>query len=577
LFAARMDQLSNKHQIREININTREISPRYSQNYNTFYLSLDTDSRKLRETNEENFKNLEIFRKSSENKISLTFIWGNKIMKDMFIGFTNLTILNINKTYLRIIENNTFNGLKNLIKLDLSKNNIENINQNTFEGLANLKILNLSGNDIKFKDKTPFVLIPTLKELFLSDSRILFINENIFDGIDQLEILDLSQNALENATQEKLFSSLRYLKNLKNLNLNSTGLNINLRDCPFQSLKELEYLNLGNKVTLNNNTFDSNIFGGILNLKELDISYIPNNFAENTFNNLPKLEKIHNLINMENFFFFTDSIKYDLKPFLLNDNLKYLYLFDGFEFETQYFNKIDINIKLSNLNDSAKFYGKNLVNNEKGTLYTVHPNYFESIELKDKGFNRLQKGFKWKNEKLNKLTAIIGLNGIGKTSFLQLIDKSLMKNHSFFISKYFSSAVHKLSIDQENYQILNDQLCENAFTFKTKQEFTSHVYDSINDFSLLQYFDYLLLIGFKYDDFKIIQFEYDFSEIYIEHRISEQKMFLYRYQDDTKEPTSTYYSKNASNEIRSIEYYLNVNKNHKLSPGEYLILLIHAS
>jgi hypothetical protein len=39
-----------------------------------------------------------------------------------------------------------------------------------------------------------------------------------------------------------------------------------------------------------------------------------------------------------------------------------------------------------------KFYGKNLVNEQFGTKYTIHPDYFESFELKDMGYKRLKKG-----------------------------------------------------------------------------------------------------------------------------------------------------------------------------------------
>jgi len=177
-----------------------------------------------------------------------------------------------------------------------------------------------------------------------------------------------------------------------------------------------------------------------------------------------------------------------------------------------------------------------------------------------------------------KLTAIIGLNGAGKTSFLEMIDNTLSKTHLSFISKYFSSADQNLLINQEEYKILNDKLCANASRFKSG--FIGFVYDSINDFSLLQYFDYFFLIGFKWQDFNAIPFEYKFCEFRIEQRILEKKKFLFRFEDgfdleeETVDPSPTYYSKNKLNKIKPIEYYLKLNKSHKLSPGEYLMLLI---
>jgi hypothetical protein len=96
---------------------------------------------------------------------------------------------------------------------------------------------------------------------------------------------------------------------------------------------------------------------------------------------------------------------------------------------------------------------------------------------------------------------------------------------------------------------------------------------------LLQYFDYLLLIGFTYKDFKEHidknLFEYEFNEDYIDYRIAEQKLFLRKYKENNIENIeTTYYARNKAKEILPIEYYLEVNKEHNLSPGEYLILLI---
>jgi len=163
---------------------------------------------------------------------------------------------------------------------------------------------------------------------------------------------------------------------------------------------------------------------------------------------------------------------------------------------------------------------------------------------------------------------------------LELIDKSIEKDHNFFISKYFSSAHQKLTINQEEYKELNENLFKKADTLKTRQQFIDYVYESINDFSLLQYFDYLLLIGFTYQDFdKHIDkdlFEYKFNKENIDERKDDQKLFFRRYKHSNKEQIrpETYYGRNEAKEILSIEYYLNVNKEHYLSPGEYLILLI---
>lgn len=265
-----------------------------------------------------------------------------------------------------------------------------------------------------------------------------------------------------------------------------------------------------------------------------------------------------------------NPIKYFNQSLKINAEFINIY---NFKFELRYFHNYNKSLTEEELKN---FYGKDIISNF-GTLYTVNSNCFESIELWNKDYKRLKKSFKWENKYLKRLIAIIGLNGVGKTSLLELIDKSISKEHINFISKYFDSANQKLKINHGEYSQLNRKLRAKAAEINSKNDFIDFVYQSINDFSLLQSFDYLLLIGYNYDDFNKIDknlFHYEFSEDYIKFRQAEQNYFLYRIEDKSKELSNTYYAVDKQNEFQSIEHYLKVNKDHKLSPGEYLILLI---
>ena len=191
-----------------------------------------------------------------------------------------------------------------------------------------------------------------------------------------------------------------------------------------------------------------------------------------------------------------------------------------------------------------------------------------SIQL-NKEWKSIQQDFSWKEIPF-KFCALIGLNGTGKTSVLNLIKESLNDYDSkICVIKYFNSAEDKITIDQKEYELLNQKIL--TFQFNNKNEFPCLIYDSISDFSLLQYFDYLLLL-YSVEEIERIQlneFIYRFSI----DRMTERK----QQQNDFMKGTSkiTYYNKDVDNKITSIEYYLNVDYNtHKLSPGESLILLI---
>ena len=483
-----------------------------------------------------------------------------EIQVGAFFSYQSLKNIDLSSNHIKILKKETFCGLSALKNLNLDNNEIERIDENAFDGLINLESLSLNGNLICDYNLKLFNSLSKLKKLFLSpkrrdENKIIKISDKTFFHLPALELLSLKDFAHIEKINNCTFDGL---KNLKELNLSGNTIK-EFEEQPFKDLKYLEELDLSktkrvsNVLNMAKHANMANLIRPInSNLKEVNEDVI----KIISFND----EKI------------TRYLEYD--PILFKTTAKYLSLFADKKFELVYFHNTDDKLDEKN---ALYFYGKDRSNDNFGTKYTIHPVCFESIELVEKDFKRLKKGFMWQNKKRTRLNAIIGLNGAGKTSFLDLIDKSIDKNHPNFVSKYFNSANQKLITNQEEHRRLNSIICTQTENIENEEQFKVFVYESINDFSLLQYFDYLLLIGFDHDDFNKIDknlFEYEFSKEYIDFRKAEQKYFLHGFKDKTKEPSFTYYSMNRLNEFQSIEHYLKVNKDHRLSPGEYLILLI---
>ncbi len=191
----------------------------------------------------------------------------------------------------------------------------------------------------------------------------------------------------------------------------------------------------------------------------------------------------------------------------------------------------------------------------------------------------IESGFEWRNIS-NKLSVITGLNGIGKTSLLISINESIKKCEDlldFCNVIYFNTAENKLDLDQNNFDELN-KIIKSEFLksrektdkiIYVKKSFYEIVYENINYFSLLQYFDYLVLIYVDLNS-KLSKKLFKFS--FNEQRLEEIRSYQSKFQNDCV--AMEYY------ENRKIEYYLLDDKDrplcytHLLSPGERLILLL---
>ena len=78
----------------------------------------------------------------------------------------------------------------------MESNIIYEINDESLVGYGNLTVLDLSRNDISIVNSTAFAPTPVLKELYLCENNIDILRPGIFDTLHKLEKLDLSRNRI---------------------------------------------------------------------------------------------------------------------------------------------------------------------------------------------------------------------------------------------------------------------------------------------------------------------------------------------------------------------------------------------
>ena len=135
---------------------------------------------------------------------------------------------------------NKFTQNNSITELHLSKNRISKIEENTFTGLTKLKFLNLRNCSISSIHQNGLHDFISLNTLILYGNELTHITFGQFDNLGELRLLSLEHNKLM------------------------------LRTCEFQSLINLEKLNLAHNVI---DTIPSNCFSDLKNLKYLDVSH----------------------------------------------------------------------------------------------------------------------------------------------------------------------------------------------------------------------------------------------------------------------------------------------------------------
>jgi len=424
-------------------------------------------------------------------------------------------------------------NIESLTKLDLSSKNIEHIENDAFQNCKNLEFLSLKSNQISNIKNELFSDLKNLKHLDLCSNQIQDLNNKIFYGLINLEFLNLSFNKIEYLDKFKFISDDSSLNGLKHLFLNDNQIKSLGENC-FNGLKKLKKLHLYNNQLIDIN---GNIFNDLNELTSLHLHSLSFSVSSNVFSKLV--------------------------------NLKYFTLFDEFSIFSPSF-KPNFNIDKENV---SSFFAQKFENINLDSEFYLSSISINSIELRKKEWKTIQSGFKWENIS-ERLSIISGLNGAGKTGLLTLINDSLNENdnmqyHEYCVVKYFNSAENRVDYDTNDLERINKNIKD--LNKNESYDFEKFLYNKINYFSLIQYFDYLVLVNETVDDLTIDEniFEYKFCMDRLRERKKEQDDFK-KLLPKSKNQLDDYYSSN----MKPIEFYLGLNEKHKLSTGESLILLI---
>ncbi|GGD28656.1 COR domain-containing protein [Hyunsoonleella pacifica] len=165
--------------------------------------------------------------------------------------------------------------------LDLFGNSIQEIPDWLF-GLKSLEHLSLRNNMIKLFPSIVFTL-EKLKYLNLSDNRIQEIDGRQFKNLMFIEKVDLSYNSIKRVCSEKIdYSKCR--------SLSFKGNTLEEFPCVISFINTLENLNLSeNRI----NSLKDDVFTGLENIEELDLSFNELTYLPTSIGNLTKLKKLN--------------------------------------------------------------------------------------------------------------------------------------------------------------------------------------------------------------------------------------------------------------------------------------------
>ena len=202
--------------------------------------------------------------------------------EDVFVGLTNLRVLDLSFNLLTDLQPNIFKGLTILSSLNLEMNRIQTLHANLFSSTPQLKSLTLSynlelgKNLLQSRDALRVVLKNNITSLIMNNMSITSLPRNIFnEGINLLH-LSLADNPIK--TLDILPASLEtlnlsgieigvilpggfiYYPSLKKLHLDRLLYLTEVKSNAFEGLESLEVLTMENCIQLE--TFDEYAFGG---------------------------------------------------------------------------------------------------------------------------------------------------------------------------------------------------------------------------------------------------------------------------------------------------------------------------
>ncbi|CRL07112.1 CLUMA_CG020109, isoform A [Clunio marinus] len=175
------------------------------------------------------------------------------IPEDIFEGSHNIEIIHLANNAIENLPENLLVNQNNLRELDLSGNRIPELYDAVFLGCSSLKKLSLTRNRLKIISNYSFKPLSSLTHLYLNDNQIHKIEPKAFKGITSVEFITLENNKLNFQNGEEIIYD---------------GVSTKTVTGPFQSLQQLEYLNLANNSI-------TEIFEDytLMSLKTLNLSY----------------------------------------------------------------------------------------------------------------------------------------------------------------------------------------------------------------------------------------------------------------------------------------------------------------
>nr|APJ35739.1 toll-like receptor 3 [Gallus gallus] len=203
---------------------------------------------------------------------------------------TNLTVLNLSKNSLSVIEDDSFQWLSKLEYLNLEDNNIINVSSHLFYGLSSITHLNLINSLTGKIEDFSFQWLHHLEYLIMDNNNFPRITTNMFTGLKNLKYLSLYNcNTNLQRITNKTFVSLAN-SSLQVLNLTKTRIST-VESGAFSSLGQLKILDLGlNEI---NQELTGHEFEGLNNIEYIYLSYNKNvTLRSESFIFVPSLRKL---------------------------------------------------------------------------------------------------------------------------------------------------------------------------------------------------------------------------------------------------------------------------------------------
>ena len=213
------------------------------------------------------------------------------IQAGTFRFFKKLETLDLADNRIYSIQPRAFENLHNLVRLDLTKNRLPYIPYANISHLKAVKILILKGNYIRgHLTEDLFQGYTQLEELSLVGNGVRSIGSNAFRHLPNLKRLDLSHNTMRSRAFTKY--SFTGLKSIQTLSLASIAV-IEFDSATFKFIPSLQVLDMSGNRNIEIQGGIDNMFHPLRNLTKLTMTSIGlEKIPENTFWNLTELKVI---------------------------------------------------------------------------------------------------------------------------------------------------------------------------------------------------------------------------------------------------------------------------------------------